>query len=118
MADYLEPIEPASPDPAAMQPVSIFSLGGTVALTVALVAAASGALAEQPQTRTFYNEKGQKVGRATTRDGTRTFYNDRGREVGRAERRGNRDKLLQREGPDDRIVEAEVALLHTNTRRR
>ena len=55
---------------------------------VSTLAAASGALAE-PQTRTLYNEKGQEVGRATTRGGTTTFNDDRGREVGRAERRGD-----------------------------
>jgi hypothetical protein len=45
----------------------------TVALAFALVAAASGALAE-PQTRTFYNEKGQEVGRAMTRGNTTHLF--------------------------------------------
>jgi hypothetical protein len=59
----------------------------TIIVAVALAAAASGALAEQPQTRTFYNERGQEVGRATTRDGATTYEDAMGRQTGRAERR-------------------------------
>jgi hypothetical protein len=43
----------------------------------------------EPQTRTFYNEKGQAVGTATTRGDTTTFSNDKGQVTGRAERRGD-----------------------------
>jgi hypothetical protein len=49
----------------------IFAIAAAV-LVLILPAAA------EPQTRTFYNEKGQEVGRATTRHGTTTFYNESG----------------------------------------
>jgi YD repeat-containing protein len=39
--------------------------------------------------RTFYNDKGQVTGQATTRGNTTTFSNDRGQATGRAERRSD-----------------------------
>jgi hypothetical protein len=50
----------------------------TIIIALALVSAAGGALAEPLQARTFYNEKGQEVGRATTRGTTTTFSNEKG----------------------------------------
>src|SRR5262249_26859178 len=43
----------------------------------------------EPQTRTFYNDRGQVTGQATTRGNTTTFSNDKGQSVGRSERRGD-----------------------------
>jgi hypothetical protein len=44
-----------------------------------------GVVRAEDRTRTLYNERGQEVGRATTRGNTTTFSNERGQSVGRAE---------------------------------
>jgi len=60
----------------------------TMIITLAAVIVSTAAIAE-PQRRSFYNDRGQEVGRATTRGNTTTFYNDRGQATGRAERRSD-----------------------------
>jgi hypothetical protein len=66
----------------------------TVALVLAVVLSVGmimlvliGHVRAEERTRTLYNERGQEVGRATTRGNTTTFSNDRGQVTGRAERR-------------------------------
>jgi hypothetical protein len=41
----------------------------------------------ETQTRTFFNSKGQEVGRSVTHGKATTFSNERGQNTGRAERR-------------------------------
>jgi hypothetical protein len=57
-----------------------------------------GHVRAEPQTRTFYNEKGQVTGRATTRGDTTTFRDSLGRETARAERRGNATNFFNEKG--------------------
>jgi hypothetical protein len=66
----------------------------TVALTLATLLSVAmiilvliGHVRAEPQTRTFYNDKGQVTGTATTRGNTTMFSNDKGQVTGRAERR-------------------------------
>jgi hypothetical protein len=49
----------------------------------------------EPQTRTFYNDRGQVTGR---RGDTTTFSNERGQITGRAERRGNTTNFFNEKG--------------------
>jgi YD repeat-containing protein len=66
----------------------------TVALALATVLSVGmillvliGHVRAEERTRTFYNDKGQVTGQATTRGNTTTFSNDKGQVTGRAERR-------------------------------
>jgi YD repeat-containing protein len=70
---------------------TVLSIG---AILVALVGPAPAG----ERTRTFYDEKGQEIGRTTTRGNTTTFFNNRGQEVGRAERRGNTTNFYNDKG--------------------
>jgi hypothetical protein len=58
----------------------------SVAMIVLMLLGVVRASAE-PRTQTFYNDKGQVTGTATTRGNATTFQNQRGQEMGRAERR-------------------------------
>jgi YD repeat-containing protein len=69
-----------------------------VAIAAAVLVLIPAAAAEPLQTRTFYNERGQEVGRATTRGDTTTFSNERGQVTGRAERRGNATNYYNEKG--------------------
>jgi hypothetical protein len=67
-----------------------YVIGHTVMLCLLVpLTFCSLAQAEDQQTRTFYNDRGQEVGRATTRGNTTTFSNDKGQVTGRTERREN-----------------------------
>jgi hypothetical protein len=61
---------------------TVLSVGMIVLMLLGVVRASA-----EPQTRTFYNDKGQVTGTATTRRNTTMFENERGQEIGRAERR-------------------------------
>jgi hypothetical protein len=52
----------------------------------------------ETQLRTFYNDKGQVIGQATTRGNTTTFSNDKGQSVGRAERHGDTTTFYNEKG--------------------
>jgi hypothetical protein len=59
------------------------------AVLLALVLVAGDRATAQPQTRTFYNDRGQITGTATTRGNVTVFSNQKGQQTGRAERRGD-----------------------------
>jgi hypothetical protein len=46
-----------------------------------------GHVRAEERTRTLFNDRGQEIGRSTTRDGTTTYEDTMGRRTGRAERR-------------------------------
>jgi YD repeat-containing protein len=87
------------------QPERTKNLVLTVALTLAFIISIVmitlvliGQVRAEPQTRTFYNDKGQVTGQATTRGNTTTFSNDKGQVTGRAERRGNTTNFYNDKG--------------------
>jgi hypothetical protein len=52
----------------------------------------------EPHTRTFYNDKGQAIGRAEKRGGTTIYFDDKGQRTGRTERRGDQTIYLNERG--------------------
>jgi YD repeat-containing protein len=75
------------------------TLVAVVAVALATLAMASHVRAyAEPQTRTFYNDRGQETGRATTRGNATNLYNEKGQEVGRSERRGNTTNFYNERG--------------------
>jgi hypothetical protein len=56
-------------------------------IAIVLIVTLVSPVRAEPQTRTFYNDRGQVTGRATTRGDTTTFSNERGQQTGRADRR-------------------------------
>jgi hypothetical protein len=66
----------------ALALATVLSVGMIVLMLLGVVRASA-----EPQTRTFYNDKGQEVRRSTTRGNTTTFSNSLGQQMGRAERR-------------------------------
>jgi hypothetical protein len=61
---------------------TVLSIGMIVLMLLGVVRASA-----EPQRRSFFNDKGQEVGRSTTRGNTTTIQDYMGREVGRTERR-------------------------------
>jgi hypothetical protein len=61
----------------------------TAITIVAVLIATATASAEPQQSRTFYNERGQEVGRSTTRGSETIFFNEKGQQTGRSEQRGD-----------------------------
>jgi hypothetical protein len=68
----------------ALALATVLSIGMIVLMLLGVERASA-----EPQTRTFYNDKGQVTGTATTRGNTTTFSNERGQATGRAERRND-----------------------------
>jgi YD repeat-containing protein len=66
----------------ALALATVLSVGMIVLMLLGVVRASA-----EPQTRTFYNDRGQVTGTAMTRGNTTTFSNERGQSVGRAGRR-------------------------------
>jgi hypothetical protein len=65
----------------ALALATVLSVGMIVLMLLGVVRASA-----EPQTRTFYNDKGQVTGTATTRGNTTTYSNEKGQQTGRAER--------------------------------
>jgi hypothetical protein len=59
-------------------------IAGLAGLLVALVLLVGFAAIAEPQTRTFYNDKGQQTGRAVTQGNRTTFTNEKGQQTGSA----------------------------------
>jgi hypothetical protein len=68
----------------ALTLATVLSVGIIVLMLLGVVRASA-----EPQTRTFYSDKGQVTGTATTRGNTTIFSNERGQQTGRAERRSD-----------------------------
>jgi hypothetical protein len=61
----------------------------TTVTIIALLLSIATASAEPQQSRTFYNERGQEVGRAEQRGNTTNFFDPNGQRSGYSERRGD-----------------------------
>jgi hypothetical protein len=81
---------PIEPDEAPSIGASFFNalpMLGLLAAMLLLLLILIGHVRAEERARTFFNERGQEVGRSVTRGNTTTFENSRGQATGRAERR-------------------------------
>jgi len=65
-----------------------FLLAAAVVLAIVFFSTTRSVKAEErPRSSTFYNDKGQEIGRSTTHGGSTTIQDNAGRDMGRIERR-------------------------------